>query len=86
MSYVWEKKISKRKHEFGKGTIEGVAGPEAANLRRALQISGGDLTPFVQRPASLIFLLVCAAVVVVPAVMSLRRRSVSRRVGSGRPS
>ncbi|MES3003910.1 MAG: tripartite tricarboxylate transporter permease [Pseudomonadota bacterium] len=30
-SYTLEKKISKRGHEFGKGAIEGVAGPEAAN-------------------------------------------------------
>ncbi|GAA1556294.1 tripartite tricarboxylate transporter permease [Brevibacterium picturae] len=31
MSYIMEKRISKRKDEFGKGAIEGVAGPEAAN-------------------------------------------------------
>ena len=31
MSYVWEKRISKHPEEFGKGAIEGVAGPEAAN-------------------------------------------------------
>ncbi|HEU5045199.1 MAG TPA: tripartite tricarboxylate transporter permease [Nocardioidaceae bacterium] len=31
MSYVLEKRISKHKDEFGKGAIEGVAGPEAAN-------------------------------------------------------
>lgn len=31
MSYVLEKRISKHKEEFGKGAIEGVAGPEAAN-------------------------------------------------------
>jgi putative tricarboxylic transport membrane protein len=30
-SYSIEKKISKYSHEFGKGAIEGVAGPEAAN-------------------------------------------------------
>jgi TctA family transporter len=30
-SYTLEKKLSKRQHEFGKGAIEGVAGPEAAN-------------------------------------------------------
>jgi putative tricarboxylic transport membrane protein len=30
-SYSLEKKISKRPEEFGKGAIEGVAGPEAAN-------------------------------------------------------
>lgn len=46
------------------------------NLRRALKISGGDFMPFVQRPSSLILVIVCAAVVLVPAVMRLRRRSV----------
>jgi putative tricarboxylic transport membrane protein len=31
LSYVTERKLSKRPEEFGKGAIEGVAGPEAAN-------------------------------------------------------
>jgi putative tricarboxylic transport membrane protein len=31
MSYTIEKRISRHPHEFGKGAIEGVAGPEAAN-------------------------------------------------------
>jgi putative tricarboxylic transport membrane protein len=31
LSYALEKKLSKHKQEFGKGAIEGVAGPEAAN-------------------------------------------------------
>ncbi len=31
LSYFLEKKLSKRKAEFGEGAIEGVAGPEAAN-------------------------------------------------------
>jgi putative tricarboxylic transport membrane protein len=31
MSYVWEKRLSKHPEQFGKGAIEGVAGPEAAN-------------------------------------------------------
>ncbi len=31
MSYVWEKRVSKHPEEFGKGAIEGVAGPESAN-------------------------------------------------------
>jgi putative tricarboxylic transport membrane protein len=31
LSYFTEKKLSKRPEEFGKGAIEGVAGPEAAN-------------------------------------------------------
>ncbi len=31
LSYYTEKKLTKHKNEFGKGAIEGVAGPEAAN-------------------------------------------------------
>jgi putative tricarboxylic transport membrane protein len=31
LSYAAERRLSKRKEEFGKGAIEGVAGPEAAN-------------------------------------------------------
>ena len=31
VSYDIEKRVSKRKHEFGKGAIEGLAGPEASN-------------------------------------------------------
>jgi putative tricarboxylic transport membrane protein len=31
MTYIWEKRLSKHPEEFGKGAIEGVAGPEAAN-------------------------------------------------------
>ena len=31
LSYITEKKLSKHPEEFGKGAIEGVAGPEAAN-------------------------------------------------------
>lgn len=30
-SYILERKISKRRDEFGKGAVEGVAGPESAN-------------------------------------------------------
>ncbi|MDA8216658.1 MAG: tripartite tricarboxylate transporter permease [Dehalococcoidales bacterium] len=31
VAYTVEKRVSRRKHEFGKGAIEGVAGPESAN-------------------------------------------------------
>jgi putative tricarboxylic transport membrane protein len=41
LSYVTEKKLSKRKDEFGKGAIEGVAGPEATNNASA----AGGLVP-----------------------------------------
>lgn len=41
LSYVTEKRLSKHKSEFGKGAIEGVAGPEAANNASA----AGTLVP-----------------------------------------
>ena len=41
LSYVAEKKLSKHPEEFGKGAIEGVAGPEAANNASA----AGTLVP-----------------------------------------
>jgi len=41
LSYMTERKLSKRKEEFGKGAIEGVAGPEAANNASA----AGTLVP-----------------------------------------
>ncbi len=40
-SYALEKRISKRKDQFGKGAIEGVAGPESANNGA----SGGAMVP-----------------------------------------
>ncbi len=36
-SYAAEKKLSRRSHEFGKGAVEGIAGPESAN--NALAVS-----------------------------------------------
>ncbi len=41
LSYITEKKLSKHPEEFGKGAIEGVAGPEAANNASA----AGTLLP-----------------------------------------
>jgi putative tricarboxylic transport membrane protein len=41
LSYSLERKISKRPEEFGKGAIEGVAGPEAANNANA----AGSMVP-----------------------------------------
>lgn len=41
LSYALEKRLSKHKDEFGKGAIEGVAGPEAANNANA----AGALVP-----------------------------------------
>jgi putative tricarboxylic transport membrane protein len=41
LSYVTEKRLSKHPEEFGKGAIEGVAGPEAANNASA----AGGLVP-----------------------------------------
>jgi len=41
LSYAIEKRFSKHRHEFGKGAIEGLAGPEAANNAAA----GGSMVP-----------------------------------------
>lgn len=41
LSYAVEKRLSKRRDEFGKGAIEGLAGPEAANNAAA----GGSMVP-----------------------------------------
>src|SRR5690606_1748317 len=38
LSYTLEKKLAKQRDEFGKGAIEGVAGPEAANNAAAAGI------------------------------------------------
>ncbi|MGH3354293.1 MAG: tripartite tricarboxylate transporter permease [Nocardioidaceae bacterium] len=45
------------------------------NLRRALDISGGNLMTFLERPASLVLLLVCIGAAAVPLVQRARRRS-----------
>ena len=39
-SYMMERRMSKGRHEFGTGAIEGVAGPEAANNAAAAGILG----------------------------------------------
>ncbi|MGL4173273.1 MAG: tripartite tricarboxylate transporter permease [Actinomycetota bacterium] len=41
LSYAIERRLSRRQHEFGRGAIEGVAGPEAANNAAA----AGTLVP-----------------------------------------
>lgn len=41
LAYIVEKRVSRRQSEFGRGAIEGVAGPEAANNAAA----GGSLVP-----------------------------------------
>lgn len=40
-SYMLERRVSRRRHEFGRGAVEGVAGPESANNGSA----GGSLVP-----------------------------------------
>jgi putative tricarboxylic transport membrane protein len=47
------------------------------NLRRALDITGGDLSTFVTRPASLVLVVVCLAAAVLPAARALRNRGVT---------
>jgi TctA family transporter len=44
------------------------------NFRRALLVSGGDLTIFVERPISLGFLLASAVLLAAMAFSGLRRR------------
>ncbi|MGW4032206.1 tripartite tricarboxylate transporter permease [Streptomyces sp. NPDC004838] len=44
LSYVTEKRLSKHKEEFGKGAIEGVAGPESAASASAAGTMGSLLT------------------------------------------
>ena len=48
LSYGIEKKAAKNPEEFGKGAIEGVAGPEAANNASA----GGSLVLFFESHAA----------------------------------
>lgn len=48
------------------------------NLRRALQVSNGDLTTFATRPASLVLVIVCAAVLAAPLIS----KAVARRYGT----
>src|SRR3546814_17770412 len=45
LSYVLERKLSKKKDEFGNGAIEGVAGPEAAKNASA----AGTFVPLLAR-------------------------------------
>ena len=53
------------------------------NLRRALQIAGGDVTVFIDRGASLVLLIVCVTVVVAPLLLRLRRAARSPKVPAG---
>lgn len=46
------------------------------NLRRALTISNGDYSIFVQRPASLIFLIIAVLWITVPLIMKMRGKKV----------
>ena len=59
-----------------------ILGPMAdANLRRALMVSEGDLTPFVSRPVSIVLLLAIVLIVAsqVPAVRRWRKSLIGRR-------
>ena len=58
-----------------------ILGPMAdANLRRALMVSEGDLTPFVTRPMSIVLLTAIALIVLsqLPPVRRLRKRLLAR--------
>jgi putative tricarboxylic transport membrane protein len=62
LSYTTEKKLSKHPEEFGKGAIEGVAGPETANNAA----SGGAFVPMLALgiPPNAIMALLLAALIV----------------------
>ncbi|MBI5441594.1 MAG: tripartite tricarboxylate transporter permease [Deltaproteobacteria bacterium] len=62
VSYAVEKKISKNPEEFGKGAIEGVAGPESANNAAA----GGSLIPLLSLgiPPNVVMAMLFSAMVI----------------------
>jgi putative tricarboxylic transport membrane protein len=62
VSYAVEKRISKRPEEFGKGAIEGVAGPEAANNAATF----GSMVPLLTLgiPSNVVMALFLAALMI----------------------
>ena len=62
VSYAVEKKVSKHPEEFGKGAIEGVAGPESANNAAA----GGALIPLLSLgiPHNVIMAMLFASLII----------------------
>jgi putative tricarboxylic transport membrane protein len=62
VSYAVEKKVSKHPEEFGKGAIEGVAGPESANNAAA----GGALIPLLSLgiPHNVIMAMLYASLII----------------------
>jgi putative tricarboxylic transport membrane protein len=62
LSYTMEKRFSKYPHEFGKGAIEGVAGPETANNAAA----GGGFVPLLSLgiPSNAIMGLLLGALII----------------------
>jgi putative tricarboxylic transport membrane protein len=48
------------------------------NLRRALDITGGDVSTFVTRPASLVLVVACVGAACLPLVQLARRRGSQR--------
>jgi putative tricarboxylic transport membrane protein len=62
LSYAIEKKLSKHPEEFGKGAIEGVAGPETANNSGA----GGSFVPLLAMgiPANVIMAILLGALMI----------------------
>lgn len=53
------------------------------NLRRALKISGGDVTTFVHRPISAVLVALIVLVIVAPLVIRMVRRLAERRMPEG---
>ena len=79
LSYATEKKLSKHPEEFGKGAIEGVAGPEAANNASAT----GTLVPLLTLglPTSATAAIILAGV---PAVRPAARAAAVRVAAAAR--
>jgi putative tricarboxylic transport membrane protein len=76
LSYITEKKLSKHPEEFGKGAIEGVAGPEAANNASA----AGTMVPLLSLglPTNATSAIMLAALVsfgIQPGPLLLQRES-----------
>ena len=74
VSYTMEKKLSRRPEEFGKGAIEGVAGPETANNAGA----GGAFVPMLALgipPTAVMALLLSALIIhgVTPGPLLLKQ-------------
>jgi putative tricarboxylic transport membrane protein len=69
--------LSKNDYPMAPLVLGLVLGPMIENnLRRALTISNGDMMVFIQRPASLIFLIIALLWVAIPMILKMRGKNV----------